>query len=101
MQISQNHSVQDLKIRNNSVVLGSIKKHDLENQLSSTRGKKGHLSKHFQECQGWRRISLLLVKYFFHPQSVSSHVKRIIILNISSPTGKTLVQMEIDLKLRH
>lgn len=87
------------------MVLGSIEKHDLENQLSSTRVRKGDPANIFRSPrvgEGHLFCSpSFLVKYFFHSQSVSSHVKRIIILNISSPAGKNLLQMEIDLKLRH
>lgn len=89
--------------RNKSVVLGSIEKHDLESQLSSTRGRKGDLANVFRRAKDGEGHLFcspsFLVKYFFHIQSISSHVKRIILLNISSKIGKTILQIEIDFKL--
>lgn len=80
MQINPNCSVQDWKYNKYSLVLGSIEKHDLEHQLSSTRGTKGDLADIFRSAkdgEGYLFSSpSFLVKYFLHFQSASSHVKK-------------------------
>lgn len=59
--------------------MGSIEKHDLENQLSSTRGRKrdpADIFRSTKDGEGYLFCSPSFLAFFFHFQSVSPHVKK-------------------------